>query len=154
MMRISCKDGYVTIDDGKIKIVDTNNPLDILRTILNEYKSPTLSGFPPFTGGFVGYFAYSMLNYAEPTLKIKRGDFNDYDLMLFNKVIAYDHLSQKILIIVNMDTSNIMENYRCACAEIEEIIAMISKIPASEPCAIEKEPCFKCNVSKDYFVEM
>lgn len=154
IMRVSCKDGYVTINDGKVKTVATDNPLDILRTILSDYRSPVLDGFPPFTGGFVGYFAYSMINYAEPTLNIKVGDFNDYDLMLFNKIIAYDHLSQKILVIVNMDTSNIMENYGRACAEIEEIIAMISKTPVSEPRAIEKEPCFKCNVSKDYFCQV
>lgn len=151
IMRVSCKNGYIVIDDKKINTLNTDNPLNILRKILIEHRSPVLDGFPPFTGGFVGYFAYSMINYAEPILKIKVGDFNDYDLMLFNKIIAYDHLSQKILIIVNMDTSNIMENYGRACAEIEEIIAMISKTPASEPDVIEKEPYFKCNISKDYY---
>ncbi|WP_242973167.1 hypothetical protein [Mediterraneibacter gnavus] len=29
-------------------------------------------------------------------------DFKDVDLMLFDKVIAFDHLRQKIVLIVNM----------------------------------------------------
>ena len=71
----------------------------VLREVLDEYRAPRLEGQPPFTGGFVGYFAYAMLGYAEPTLKIKRGAWDDFDLMLFDKVIAYDHLKQKICLL-------------------------------------------------------
>lgn len=60
-----------------------------------------------------------MLGYAEPTLKIKRGAWDDFDLMLFDKVIAYDHLKQKIVLIVNVQTDNVMENYGNACAALE-----------------------------------
>ena len=83
----------------------------MLREVLGEYRAPRLEGQPPFTGGFVGYFAYAMLGYAEPTLKIKRGAWDDFDLMLFDKVIAYDHLKQKIVLVVNMKTDSVMENY-------------------------------------------
>ena len=76
--------------------------MDVLREILAQFKAPRLKGQPPFTGGFVGYFAYAMIEYAEPTLHISRGGANDFDLMLFDKVIAYDHLKQKIQIVVNM----------------------------------------------------
>ena len=31
--------------------------------------------------------------------------------MLFDKVIAYDHLRQKIAIVVNMQTDSVLENY-------------------------------------------
>ena len=74
---------------------------------------------PPFTGGFVGYFSYAMIGYAEPKLKIKRNACNDFDLMLFDKVIAFDHLKQKIYIVVNMQTDRVMENYGRAMAELE-----------------------------------
>lgn len=80
--------------------------------MLSRYRAPHIEGLPPFTGGFVGYFAYAMLGYAEPTLRIKRGAWDDFDLMLFDKVIAYDHLKQKIVLIVNMQTDNVLENYR------------------------------------------
>ena len=43
-----------------------------------------------------------MISVAEPVLKLKRGDTNDFDMMLFDKIIAYDHLKEKLIIIVNM----------------------------------------------------
>ena len=91
-------------------------------------KAPKIKGVPPFAGGFVGDFAYSMIGYAEPVLNIKKGDFNDYDLMLFDKVIAYDHLTQKISVIVNMKTDHVMENYGKATAKIQEMIGLIRMV--------------------------
>ena len=99
----------------------------MLREVLGEYRAPRLEGQPPFTGGFVGYFAYAMLGYAEPTLKIKRGAWDDFDLMLFDKVIAYDHLKQKIVLVVNMKTDSVMENYGKACAALEGMAALINR---------------------------
>lgn len=108
VLRVICKLGNVRIESQVEEIPSrqfmTDNPLQVVREILSLYKSPRLKGQPPFTGGFVGYFAYAMLGYAEPTLRISRGEANDYDLMLFDKVIAYDHLKQKISIVVNMKT--------------------------------------------------
>ena len=81
---------------------------------------------PPFTGGFVGYFAYAMIAHAEPKLHISRGDFKDYDLMLFDKVIAYDQLRQKIVIVANVSTKgDIRENYENALSDLSAIIHMI-----------------------------
>lgn len=51
---------------------------------------------------------------------LRSSDVDDFDLMLFDKVIAYDHLSQKINVIVNMPTDNVLENYGTARAEIEK----------------------------------
>ena len=115
VMRVTCKNSLVTIESSMEEIpsqtIPTSQPLQVIREILNRYQSPRLDGEPPFTGGFVGYFAYAMIGYAEPTLHISRGEANDYDLMLFDKVIAYDHLKQKIGIVVNMRTGrNIEEN--------------------------------------------
>ena len=106
VMRVSCKESVVTIEKGdEVATKQTDKPLDVLREIMKDYKAPRLAGLPPFAGGFVGYFAYAMIGYAEPTLNIKKGMFNDYDMMLFDKVIAYDHLTQKISVIVNMKTA-------------------------------------------------
>lgn len=111
VMRVTCKSGQVSLDSQAEEIpsqqITTSNPLQVLREILSCYQSPRLKGQPPFTGGFVGYFAYAMIEYGEPALQISRGEANDYDLMLFDKVIAYDHLKQKIAIVVNMKTGRI-----------------------------------------------
>lgn len=152
IMRVSCKNAVVTIDrNGKMKNIETKKPLEVLRSILKDYKSPSLKELPPFTGGLVGYFAYSMIGYAEPKLKIKSGDFNDYDVMLFDKVIAYDHLKQKICVIVNMSTNKILENYGKATAEIEKIINLINDSSPLPELKGRMKSDFECNVSeKEY----
>lgn len=152
IMRVRCKNAVVTIDrNGKMKNIETKKPLEVLRSILKDYKSPSLKELPPFTGGLVGYFAYSMIGYAEPKLKIKSGDFNDYDVMLFDKVIAYDHLKQKICVIVNMSTDKILENYGKATAEIEKIINLINDSSPLPELKGRMKSDFECNVSeKEY----
>ncbi len=152
IMRVSCKNAVVTIDhNGKMKNIETKKPLEVLHSILKDYKSPSLKELPPFTGGLVGYFAYSMIGYAEPKLKIKSGDFNDYDVMLFDKVIAYDHLKQKICVIVNMSTDKILENYGKATAEIEKIINLINDSSPLPELKGRMKSDFECNVSeKEY----
>ena len=122
ILRATCKNGTVTLEGTVNRTVTTDKPLTVLREVLGEYRAPRLEG-PPFTGGFVGYFAYAMLGYAEPTLNIKRGAWDDFDLMLFDKVIAYDHLKQKIVLVVNMKTDSVMENYGKACAALEGMAA-------------------------------
>ena len=117
-------------------------------------KAPKIKGVPPFSGGFVGYFAYSMIGYAEPVLNIKKGDFNDYDLMLFDKVIAYDHLTQKISVIVNMKTDHVMENYGKATAKIQEMIGLIRNGAIPEMPVSDTKVEFTCNVSKEEYCKV
>ncbi|HHZ05985.1 MAG TPA: anthranilate synthase component I [Clostridiales bacterium] len=151
VMRVTCKKNIVTIIDKEKSEIKTHKPMDELRKILRSYKAPSINGLPPFTGGFVGYFAYSMIGYTEPTLKIKESKFNDFDVMLFDKVIAYDHLRQKIVIMVNIGTNNIMEQYGKACGELANITALISSAPQTIVNKGSCKPHFTCNVSKDEY---
>ena len=103
--RLSYKNGTLTVTGEGARVVKTAKPYDSLREYLADYKTPHFKDIPPFTGGLVGYFGYAMISVAEPVLKLKRGDTNDFDMMLFDKIIAYDHLKEKIIIIVNMKTN-------------------------------------------------
>jgi len=154
ILHATCKDSTVTIEGKETQVVHTHKPLEMLRELLSNYKAPRLSDMPPFTGGFVGYFAYSMIGYAEPKLNIKKDDFNDFDLMLFDKVIAYDHLKQKICIVVNMNTAHVMENYGKAVTEIERIVRMITDSQPLPKLHTDTKADFQCNVSKEYYCAM
>jgi anthranilate synthase component 1 len=154
VLRVTCKDSIVTIEGAEIKTVRSDKPLTILRALLSQYKAPRLPDLPPFTGGLVGTFAYSMIGYAEPVLKLKKGDIHDFDLMLFDKVIAYDHLKQKIHVIVNMRTDRLMENYGKAVTEIESIVRIINEPQPSTPSRISARADFKCNVTKEQYCTM
>lgn len=100
-MEITCRNGMMKA--GELTF-ETQNPSQVLREILAQYKSPRFAYLPTFTGGIVGYFAYDYLGYSEPKARTKAQDtenFKDVDLMLFDQVIAFDNLRQKIVLIVN-----------------------------------------------------
>lgn len=152
ILRVTCKERSVSITDESGTYKLQGDPYDAVREILAQYKAPKLDGLPPFVGGFVGYFSYAMMEYAEPTLHIKRGGFEDMDLMLFDKVIAYDHLKQKIALVVNMRTDKVMENYGKACSELEALAGLIrddGPVKASPPGKVN----FTCNVTKQEYCE-
>ena len=117
-MEITCIDGKMKAGDLQIL---TDNPSAYLRQLLAEYRSPRLQGLPPFTGGLVGYFSYDYLGYSEPRVRCEVEDseaFKDVDVMLFDKVIAFDNVRQKIILIVNMKLRDIEGGYQKASAEL------------------------------------
>jgi anthranilate synthase component I, non-proteobacterial lineages len=154
VMNVTCRNHSIHITGSKTKTVRTENPMEEIRKILADYKSPILPDMPSFTGGFVGYFAYEMFGYTEPVLRLKESEFPELDLMLFDKVIAYDHLKQKISVVVNMKTSDGEQGYRKAEEEIGRIIEIITDpSPLPHPRA-DTCPEFRCNVTKDQYCAM
>ena len=154
IVHVTCKNQVITIDDGEIQVINSTKPFEVLRMILEQYKAPKLSGMPPFTGGLVGYFGYEMIGYAEPVLKLKSSEFNDFDLMLFDKVIAYDHLKQKISIVVNMKTDKLLENYKKAVFELENLAHFITEAVPFQKQYSTSKPSFTCNVTKEEYCGM
>ena len=145
ILEITCQDGNLSIkgmssfsdceiedDEDKCFKVKTDNPGEYIREIVEENKSPKIEGMPPFSGGLVGYFSYDYIKYSEPSLILdaqNQDAFKDVDLMLFDKVIAFDNFKQKIVVIVNMEISEdqrfIEENYAEACKSILDIVDII-----------------------------
>ncbi|MDF2472872.1 MAG: trpE [Anaerocolumna sp.] len=154
-MRVTCKQNQVTVEQKeKTVTLHSDKPSTILRDILKDYKAPKIENLPPFTGGFVGYFAYSMIGYAEPKLKLKSGEFNDFDLMLFDKIIVFDHLKQKLFIIVNMKTDDTKNNYSKALVDINNIVDIVKGEQPKQECMVKDKVEFVCNVSKDEYSSM
>lgn len=143
-MEITCTDGKLRIKNGDVKQFENVNPREYIKKILREYKSPNCSNLPTFTGGLVGYFSYDYIKYSEPQLKLDAEDtenFKDVDLMLFDKVIAFDSNMQKVFIIINIAVDNLTENYKKACDELKEISGLIinGKSHKSEPLKLKSE---------------
>ena len=136
-LEFTCRDGAVQIRSGTTVTIPNAQPASYIRQIIAENKSPRLPGLPPFAGGLMGYFAYESIRYAEPTLDLDCRDeeqFNDIDLMLFDKVIAFDHFRQTVTMIVNIRTDELEENYRAACLELDTMEALIRHgTPAENP---------------------
>lgn len=124
-MEITCINGEMNMGSLKVK---TGDPSEYLRQILSSYKSPRFDYLPSFTGGLVGYFSYDYLAYSEPTVKCDVEDseaFKDVDLMLFDKVIAFDHLRQKIILIINMSLDEPEVGYNKAVMELKQLAELL-----------------------------
>lgn len=129
-------------------------PKKALQTILDDYRSPQIEGLPTFTGGLVGYFAYEMIQYAEPKLKIKQSDINDCELMMFDRLIAFDQLHHKLCFITNARAQDGKAGYDRAVAELE---AFVETIRITDPIPYEKPlpaPDFSCNLSEEEYCKM
>lgn len=154
LLRVYAKDQKAVIQSGAIVTEESGQALEVLRKLLNKYKAPHIEGLPSFTGGFVGYFSYEMIGYAEPKLNLKKSDFHDFDLMLFDKVIAYDHVKQKINIIVNYKADEGELGYQAALLEIEKIILLINDNTPLKKAFADENPVFTCNTTKEEYCEM
>ena len=122
---ITCVNGVLQAGGEEIR---TDDPSGYIRKILKEYKAPRFDYLPPFTGGLVGYFSYDYLGYSEPAARCDAEDtenFKDVDLMLFDKVIAFDNLRQKIILIVNMPLTDVEREYGKAVEEIKGLIRLL-----------------------------
>ena len=124
-LEITCLDGEMKAGDVTLH---TEDPSAQLRQILSEYKSPRFDYLPSFTGGLVGYFSYDYLGYSEPSIRVGVQDteaFKDVDLMLFDKVIAFDNFRQKIILIVNMSLAEGEAGYNKAIYELRQLVSLL-----------------------------
>ena len=125
-LSVSCVNGELKA--GSLKI-QTDDPSGYLRQILADYRSPRFDYLPPFAGGFVGYFSYDYIKYSEPKLKLEDKEqqdcFKDVDLMLFDKVIAFDHVKQKIVLIVTISLDDPETEYRRARVELKQLARLL-----------------------------
>ena len=175
LLEFTCQNGLVQIkgdadfkefNDDLIEI-KTENPSEIIKELVLKNKSPKLENLPPFTGGFVGYFAYDYIKYSEPSLNLdaeNQDKFTDIDLMLFDKVIAFDNFKQKIIIMVNMKTDDLEMNYKKACDDLKSIANLIKNGKKTEieplrlksdfvPAFSREKYCDMVDKAKDYIKE-
>lgn len=109
-------------------------PVDFLRALLSNYRSPQLEGFPRFMGGAVGFFGYDLLRYYEKKLPPHRVDdlsMSDVQFMFCDQLIVFDHLKQHMMVVANAHIPegalqrDIDEAYAAASARIDATIARL-----------------------------
>jgi len=164
-LEITCLNGVMTINtklnsgETEKKSFTTDNPNKHIQEILDQYKSVKLDYLPPFTGGLVGYFAYDFAKYSEPATQVSaevnaNDQFNDVDLMLFDKVIAFDHYKQKIILIVNIKTDNLETEYENGKLQLERLKKLICSGEHEQTPNANLKSDFKALFTKDGYCQM
>ena len=132
------------------------NPLDALKELMQSYSSPRDLNLPPFTGGGVGYFGYDTVKYIED-LKFTNEDELDTDdikLMFFDELITFDHYKQKIILIVNIDSTDkdIAVSYEKAKKRLKELVSFVKRPSERIDVNFDDEVQFTSNMSKEEFI--
>lgn len=146
-----------TTNNSAAAINSAGHPKHAIRKILADYKAPKIPGMPPFCGGLVGYFSYDYIKYSEPSLKLNARDeeaFKDVDLMLFEKVIAFDNEKQTVSLIVNIDTEKLDSSYFDGINELEQLAKLICSGPLAKTQPLGLKSSFRQLFKKEEYMQM
>src|SRR5437660_7838225 len=119
------RNGQTTIERTGA-IINSERPfIETLRGLMADFRSPFVPDLPRFTGGAVGYLGYGAASWFEPVL----GDLGEGQdgadtagFMIFDTVLAFDHVQHRILIIANARITpdeDLESLYQFACAKIQ-----------------------------------
>ena len=119
------RDGRTSLERAGVTTESDRPFIETLRGLMTDFRSPFVPELPRFTGGAVGYLGYGAASWFEPVL----GDLGAADdgadeagFMLFDTVLAFDHVQHRILIIANarITADDDLESlYQFACAKIQ-----------------------------------
>src|SRR4030095_1923175 len=141
------RDGRTTLDRGGASTESDQPFIETLRGLMADFRAPFVPDLPRFTGGAVGYLGYGAASWFEPVLGDLGGGVDGADqagFMLFDTVLAFDHVQHRILIISNarITADDDLESlYQFACAKIQflerELERNLSIARASSPAALD-----------------
>ncbi len=124
------RDGKAIVDRlGETQVLDEPF-LAALRRLMSQYRAPFVPELPRFTGGAVGYFGYDAAPWFEPALTEAWARYGEQPapggdqagFMLFDNVLAFDHVKHRILVIANARITpdeDLEALYQFACARIQ-----------------------------------
>ena len=122
---LRARDGRTTIERaGNVTEVE-DSFISTLRRLMADFRSPFVPDLPRFTGGAVGYLGYGASSWFEPVLGDLGTSSDGADtagFMLFDTVLAFDHVQHRILIVANARITadeDLDSLYQFACAKIE-----------------------------------
>lgn len=154
----------ITIEEknGSTRIID-GNPVTVLKELMEEFRAPDLPALPRFNGGAVGFFGYDLIRHFENLPNVPPDDIGlpESHFMFTDEVIVFDHLKQKIHIVVNMHVNgNVERSYNSAVERIKEIYReirssrwKISDIIKPDFRENKKEFCYTSNISREQYCD-
>ncbi|MCB1225249.1 MAG: anthranilate synthase component I [Verrucomicrobiales bacterium] len=123
----------VTERGQKREIVVEGDALQELEKLMAQYQGVGQGPVPGFHGGAVGYLAYDMVRYFEPTLPEPPPDqlgLPDMVFMITDVVLVFDHRHRKFFVVANVH----LDEHEGAEAAYEwgrqQIAAMMEKLAA------------------------
>lgn len=115
------------------------DPLTELEALMKPFRPHDSPALPVFHGGAVGYLAYDMVRFFEPTLPAPPKDelgLPDMVFMVTDTVLVFDHRTRRLSIIANVHTdehANLEKAYEWAKAQILAVMSKLERPLAAKP---------------------
>ncbi|MEO8481771.1 MAG: anthranilate synthase component I [Acidobacteriota bacterium] len=138
------RNGHTMIEQSGAAVERPEPFLEVLRGLMAEFQAPIVPGLPRFTGGAVGYLDYDAAEWFEPAVKLHkpRADRDQAAFMVFDTILAFDHVKHRILAISNArlrQGEDLRTAYDFACAKIEFLERELDR-SLSKPARTESAP--------------
>jgi anthranilate synthase component 1 len=156
---LRARGGRTTIERGG-QTTETDEPfIAVLRRLMADFRSPFVPDLPRFTGGAVGYLAYAASSWFEPVLGDLGAGVDGSDqagFMLFDTVLAFDHVQHRILIIANARVTaddDLESLYQFACAKIQFVERELERNLSHVRGTPRGRPVLESNYTRERFEE-
>lgn len=146
-----------TITDGVVAQKTSDDPLNSVKELLEQFKPVEVEGLPRFFGGAVGYLGYDMVRHFEalPTVKPALLDAYDSYFLITDTIVIFDTMRQKIKVVSNAhitDDTSTIEAYDRATEKIDSIIKQLrAPMPTHGESKNDKSVKFHSNISRSDF---
>jgi anthranilate synthase component 1 len=159
---LQARQGKTTLDRSGVRTESDEPFIAVLRRLMAEFRSPYGPGLPRFTGGAVGFIGYDAAPIFEPALAESWRDAtwssgpaeDDAGFMLFDTVLAFDHVKHRILIIANARITadeDLQALYQFACAKIQFLERELERGLSQAEITNKSIPEVRSNQTKEYF---
>jgi anthranilate synthase component 1 len=156
---LRARDGRTTVERGG-QTSESDRPfIDTLRRLMADFRSPFVPDLPRFTGGAVGYLGYGAASWFEPVLGDLGAGTDGADqagFMIFDTVLAFDHVQHRILIIANarITADDDLESlYQFACAKIGFVERELERNLSHVRNGARERPELQSNYTRERFEE-
>jgi anthranilate synthase component I len=159
---LRARDGNTIVERAGVTTERVEPFIDVLRRMMADFSSPFVQELPRFTGGAVGYLSYDTAAWFEP-VTLQDGAQPDPALrdeagfMIFDTVLAFDHVQHRILIIANARITpddDLEALYQFACTKIDFLERELRRDLSHPHPKPGEAVTVKSNVSRERFLEM
>jgi len=157
----TCKNGISSLENKQSGEIThyTDNPLSVIKDLLNKYTLPGSHDSPFNCGGLYGYLGYDTIRYIETLPDLSVDDMNIPDMVLFipQNIIVFDNLYNKITItrLVTPD-GKIAQEYNDAREKIQQTISLLQNphLPGNGRSVGKSNGALQSNMDKTGFKEI
>ncbi len=136
--------GEITVQEGRKRRAYAGDIFVELKAALDGERPAKIEGLPPFTAGAVGFFAYDVVRRIERLPEIAADELHvpDAYLMFFDEVLAFDHVTKAIHLMVTAGARGKLDAaaYRSAERRLNRLEKLLSAAIALSPPKRRKMP--------------